>query len=189
MKGVPLFTWWRLMLLAAMVAAGALWVRSYYRADSLNYRTTSYTHLNLRGQGGVLAFEAIDESTGAAKIGGEPIGLFWYVSSDGVCDTQRWGFGYDLTSRADVLGFIWIKGSYYIETSRHGFFWAPARALAIPFWFLLAAPALLLIWLLYRALQRRRHQIAGHCPACGYDLRASPQRCPECGRAVDGGAG
>ena len=35
------------------------------------------------------------------------------------------------------------------------------------------------VWRKNRRLQR--YAAEGRCLACGYDLRASPQRCPECG--------
>ncbi len=33
-----------------------------------------------------------------------------------------------------------------------------------------------------RIAQHGREHRRGHCLSCGYDLRASPERCPECGR-------
>jgi hypothetical protein len=62
------------------------------------------------------------------------------------------------------------------------FYSAERWTLTLPYWLILilvSAP----LWL--RVIRRiRAAPHAGHCAVCGYDLRASPQRCPECGTVV-----
>jgi len=54
--------------------------------------------------------------------------------------------------------------------------------LGLEFGLLLITAGLPVRWFsLKRARLRRQREQQGLCPACGYDLRANPQRCPECG--------
>ena len=56
------------------------------------------------------------------------------------------------------------------------------RVLVVPYWFvLLAAAAPPAYWMIVTRRLRRR-ATRGLCAGCGYDLRASTGRCPECGK-------
>lgn len=75
-----------------------------------------------------------------------------------------------------------IYGTSQISDRLHGM--ATARFFRIPHWFLLC---LTLLYPLKRGISRWVHKrrIAigrANCAFCGYDLRATPDRCPECGR-------
>ena len=54
----------------------------------------------------------------------------------------------------------------------------------VPYWALMAFCGLLPAARLAGAVRRRRRGSRGRCVRCAYDLRGTPDRCPECGGTV-----
>jgi hypothetical protein len=82
---------------------------------------------------------------------------------------------------------VWLRvpGLSAVSTTT-GAHWSRGRYLDVtfPLWLVvLLASVLPVVWeLRYRRGRRRRARLSkGLCSSCGYDLRATPLRCPECG--------
>jgi hypothetical protein len=168
------------------LATTFLWVRGHWRADQL-VKWTVQPGMWGRHTG---LFSTIDQLS---------------IIREGV-DGDDWSWGYPtqsqkwwrakynqsfvfrhggIDSQFDHFGFAW-GGDSHVHGSPHEFEWF----VSIPDWFLaIVFAAMPIYWLGTRvAVRRRRYRIAHNlCVNCGYDVRASPQRCPECGTIVEAG--
>ena len=183
-------------LLSTLGAAAtvALWVRSYRVADWF-----TYTRMAVEGD--------LSENTRRLEAFASrgSVRLHWthrripHVFPDlrkPMPDVGPRGGGYnrDTTKPTVAAGFhstdpnerVWRLGGFYFLLTTPGLpmQYAGGVGVAAPHWFItllfLLAPV---VWLAraYQRLHAARLSRRGHCRVCGYDLRATPDRCPECG--------
>lgn len=101
-----------------------------------------------------------------------------YTSRSSERDTVRskpWGWlGFDFCVERPLGAF----GKFTIS---NGSVTVTEQTWAISLWPLLLASLIAPARLLWRNRRSQRWAQAGRCSTCGYDLRATPGRCPECG--------
>jgi hypothetical protein len=174
--------------LVLFFALTALWVRSYWHQDMIGWGYWSHDSLDRKSQ--ERWFAGIEGSQGILAVGvlrereGNPFrgqrvrharGLFW--------NNHGWPLNMFIGEAEGSFGFrfMWLN---YLPTP--GYLGHVGAIVCVPFWTAALLAAVLPVrWGVrhHRHSRERRRQVSSCCPTCGYDLRATPQRCPECGAA------
>jgi hypothetical protein len=167
----------RLFNLAAAISAllfaatAAFWARSYWAGDVVQWTVAGHSG-ELHASRGRATYHRQDLSP--ILIRPDRPRWHWHHEAYAPHSSEGPEFGIPPEVGWWWRGFGWTTLSSGGGLAMHRFAYAPYWALVALF---LALP---LAWLA-GVVRRRRRSRNRMCPACGYDLRATPDRCPECG--------
>ena len=92
-----------------------------------------------------------------------------------------WANDLEFTASAEFAGLAWGGGPYAQMFAEHDGEYGDQAGLAVPHGALAAVGLVAALMPVVAWVRRRHRRRAGCCLSCGYDLRATPDRCPECG--------
>lgn len=167
-----LFTAASVISLLLFAAGVAFWVRSHNRRDEarFSWRGKPYALASDRGRLGIDNRPQVDD-------------WFWRQRKDMAAVLA------EVNQAVRAHGGRW-EGMDLEPFNRRTFAISqrPAPILIahrIPYWVLVILTSLLpAAWILEKWRLRKRQVAGRQCAACGYDLRASTDRCPECGTPI-----
>jgi hypothetical protein len=175
------------------VAACVLWVRSYRATDYVGWQSVAPDGINMERTFFVVSLRGRvhvqrDDQWFPAFTPAELADLARFAGPDRPRPGWRWGSRASRApSRLTGSGFSFERTNaplrYALAGGRQQA-WMRGYLLSVPYWFLALATATLPGWRGIAGRRRRRREKRlrhGLCLACGYDLRAPPGRCPECG--------
>jgi hypothetical protein len=175
------FTILSALSLLLCVATCVLWVRSYWRCDQLSAfivkERRQFCGCTSLSTWGFVQVEVFHNHGAVHYNGPMHEGFNWGCGSveadntpwDTIWERLRLGFQYE-----HDLGDA-NNPRRRVEYWRY---WLRA-----PDWLIALILGFTPTFRIWKMMCRRERVVAGRCPVCGYDLRASPERCPECGTA------
>jgi hypothetical protein len=178
------------------VVIAAFWLRSYSRWDGIDWHRGHYA-VQLRSASGVIAFQRAESASrpifwewnfwtqpkpSPTVETKDPMGVpdFIGLIND---DVEFWGrYWWAPEPVFQSVGFAAYRSGSIRHRSGYS---VPSRpgcwAVETPYWFWIIISAILPGRHLTQNFLRQRRRMAGFCAKCGYDLRATPGLCPECG--------
>jgi hypothetical protein len=179
--------------LVLCIATALLWMRSYFAGDHV-----TWTRLTANGNDARRSTISLLSGAGGFAISthdqdypGIVLHPHDFPRMQRAARAQRFirgsvspPWGYALQSAAAADDAFWRDGFWrrigFARTQDTAYL-AVNRTFFVPAWFLVLAFAALPAWRAMGLWRERRARRAGHCPTCGYDCRATPRKCPECG--------
>jgi hypothetical protein len=162
--------------LLVCLAADVVWVRSYWVADSIWSNRANDVRALILSRGSVRFYRQVVLPTAPFRV---MANQGHHAQPAGAGEGQLSESG--LATAWDHFGFGYAAGS-----DPYGW----RRIVQFPCWAVVASGLVPVGWLVRRRLRRlARLRAQNRCVRCGYDLRATPDRCPECGTAVPVRAG
>jgi hypothetical protein len=178
------------------VAAVALWVRSYWHFDKLTLWRNRPSAQSQRSDAEIVTVGSMPGRVlfAAVRVAGADARWFEWAYSDtpSIRDPglHLAGGGWAYNRRA-TRQMPLFTAHYQVRdasspwtTGNGGSALGTERSITVPHWLLILLTAVApLAWLRSDLARRHRRRRVRHnlCPRCGYDLRATPERCPECG--------